>query len=417
MRPIPVTAWLPLSMILFGLGPRSRPSSWSSSAPSIRSCSTPIFGVRSVDPRLFEAASMLGCQRQRRSSSRSCCRPRCPSIFTGLRLGLGLAWVVIVVGEMTGVPTGPGRRSSWRPRQLSRTEIVICGMIVIGVAGFISDRLVMLLGNRLLRWSPTTMAEPSIPILEITRRRQDLRAAAARRSRRCATPISRSRKGEFVCLIGASGCGKSTLLRIVAGFEQPTARRGADVGQADRRARSRPRHGVPGLRAVPLADACATTSASARPSRGRAEPRSRRPSTASSTWSACSKLRRCLSAPALRRHEAARGDRPRAGQRRRAGADGRAVRRARRHDARAPAGRTAGDLAAHQADGAVRHPLDRGGDLPGRPRGGDVAGPGRIDSDNRIDLPRPRDVACPEFNEIRRVLGAKLHSHHAKKAA
>ena len=30
-------------------------------------------------------------------------------------------------------------------------------------------------------------------------------------------------KGEFVCLIGASGCGKSTLLRIVAGFEQPTS--------------------------------------------------------------------------------------------------------------------------------------------------------------------------------------------------
>jgi NitT/TauT family transport system permease protein len=39
-------------------------------------------------------------------------------------------------------------------RQLSRTEIVICGMIVIGVAGFVSDRIVMLLGKRLLRWSP-----------------------------------------------------------------------------------------------------------------------------------------------------------------------------------------------------------------------------------------------------------------------
>ncbi|HLI99053.1 MAG TPA: ABC transporter ATP-binding protein [Bradyrhizobium sp.] len=29
-------------------------------------------------------------------------------------------------------------------------------------------------------------------------------------------------KGEFVCMIGASGCGKSTLLRIIAGFEEPT---------------------------------------------------------------------------------------------------------------------------------------------------------------------------------------------------
>jgi NitT/TauT family transport system ATP-binding protein len=44
-------------------------------------------------------------------------------------------------------------------------------------------------------------------------------------------------------------------------------------------------------------------------------------------------------------------------------------------------------------------------------------GPGRIESDNRLELVRPRDVASPEFNDIRRVLGAKLHSHHGKKAA
>jgi len=44
-------------------------------------------------------------------------------------------------------------------------------------------------------------------------------------------------------------------------------------------------------------------------------------------------------------------------------------------------------------------------------------GPGRIESDNSLGLPRPRDVSSPEFNDIRRVLGAKLHSHHAKKAA
>jgi NitT/TauT family transport system permease protein len=70
-----------------------------------------------------------------------------------LRLGLGFAWVVIVIGEMTGVPTGLGAMIM-EARQLSRTEIVICGMVTIGVAGFISDRLIMLLGRRLLSWSP-----------------------------------------------------------------------------------------------------------------------------------------------------------------------------------------------------------------------------------------------------------------------
>jgi NitT/TauT family transport system ATP-binding protein len=44
-------------------------------------------------------------------------------------------------------------------------------------------------------------------------------------------------------------------------------------------------------------------------------------------------------------------------------------------------------------------------------------GPGRIESDNRITLPRPRDIASPEFNDIRRVMSGKLHSHHAPKAA
>jgi NitT/TauT family transport system permease protein len=39
-------------------------------------------------------------------------------------------------------------------RQLSRTEIVIAGMAIIGVAGFLSDYAVVLLGRRLLAWSP-----------------------------------------------------------------------------------------------------------------------------------------------------------------------------------------------------------------------------------------------------------------------
>jgi NitT/TauT family transport system ATP-binding protein len=44
-------------------------------------------------------------------------------------------------------------------------------------------------------------------------------------------------------------------------------------------------------------------------------------------------------------------------------------------------------------------------------------GPGRIASEHMITLPRPRDVASPEFNEVRRDLSARLHSHHARKAA
>jgi NitT/TauT family transport system permease protein len=151
MRPIPVTAWLPLSMILFGLGPRSAFALVFLGAFYPILLNT-VFGVKNVDPKLFEAASMLGC-RGNAQFFRVVLPAALPSIFTGLRLGLGLAWFVIVVGEMTGVPQGLGA-VIMDGRTLSRTELVICGMIIIGIAGFISDRIVVAIGNRLLRWSP-----------------------------------------------------------------------------------------------------------------------------------------------------------------------------------------------------------------------------------------------------------------------
>lgn len=151
LRPVPVTAWLPLSMIMFGLGPRSAFFLVFLGAFYPILINT-IFGVRSVEPRLFEAASMLGCTGPSQFF-RVVLPAALPSIFTGMRLGLGFAWVVIVVGEMTGVPTGLGA-IIMEARQLSRTEIVICGMIVIGVAGFLSDWLIMKVGRWLLSWSP-----------------------------------------------------------------------------------------------------------------------------------------------------------------------------------------------------------------------------------------------------------------------
>ena len=151
LRPVPVTAWLPLAMILFGLGPRSAFFLVFLGAFYPILVNT-VFGVRSVEPRLFEAAAMLGCTGPAQFV-RVVLPAALPSIFTGLRLGLGFAWVVIVVGEMTGVQTGLGA-IIMEARQLSRTEIVICGMAVIGIAGFVSDWLVMQLGRRLLAWSP-----------------------------------------------------------------------------------------------------------------------------------------------------------------------------------------------------------------------------------------------------------------------
>ena len=164
LRPVPVTAWLPLAMIIFGLGPRSAFFLVFLGAFYPILVNT-IFGVRSVEPRLFEAAAMLGCTGPAQFF-RVVLPAALPSIFTGLRLGLGFAWVVIVVGEMTGVQTGLGA-IIMEARQLSRTEIVISGMIVIGVFGFLSDQLVMLIGTPAAGLESRRMAEATIPILEM----------------------------------------------------------------------------------------------------------------------------------------------------------------------------------------------------------------------------------------------------------
>jgi len=151
LRPIPVTAWLPLAMIVFGIGPRSAffLVFLGSFYPILLNT---VFGVRNVEQRLFEAAEMLGVGQ--RAMFRKVVLPAAlPSIFTGLRLSLGIAWVVIVIGEMTGVPTGLGA-IIMEARQLSRTEVVIAGMVTIGVLGFLSDYLLLTIGRWMLRWSP-----------------------------------------------------------------------------------------------------------------------------------------------------------------------------------------------------------------------------------------------------------------------
>jgi NitT/TauT family transport system permease protein len=151
LRPIPVTAWLPLSMIFFGLGPNAAIFLVFLGAFYPILLNT-MFGVRSIDPRLFEAASMLGCSGAR--MFRQIVLPASlPAIFNGLRIAHGFAWILIVVGEMTGVPTGLGS-VVMDGRTLSRTDLVITGMIVIGACGFITDRIIVAISNRLLSWSP-----------------------------------------------------------------------------------------------------------------------------------------------------------------------------------------------------------------------------------------------------------------------
>jgi len=151
LRPIPVTAWVPLILIVFGLG------SHSAIILIFIGSFFPIFintflGVKRVPQRLIEAAQMLGTS-EGEMLYKVILPAAVPSVFAGMRIALGLAWVVVVVGETVGVPNGLGSVIT-EAREVSRTEIIITGMIFIGIAGLITDKLLTLGVRRAIGNSP-----------------------------------------------------------------------------------------------------------------------------------------------------------------------------------------------------------------------------------------------------------------------
>lgn len=137
LRPVPVTAWAPLMVVIVGIGSRSATILIFIAAFFPVLLNT-VAGVRATPPRLVEAATMLGTRRAR-LLDKVVLPAALPQVFAGMRIGLGFAWVVVVVGETVGVQTGLGAFIE-QARQVSRTDLIITGMLFIGLAGYLSDK-------------------------------------------------------------------------------------------------------------------------------------------------------------------------------------------------------------------------------------------------------------------------------------
>jgi NitT/TauT family transport system permease protein len=74
-----------------------------------------------------------------------------PSIFTGLRIGLGIAWTAVIVAEMVAVKSGLGY-VLWDAYYVGRMDIVLADMVSIGLLGYLSDRLIVALAGWSLKW-------------------------------------------------------------------------------------------------------------------------------------------------------------------------------------------------------------------------------------------------------------------------
>ncbi|WP_205649361.1 ABC transporter permease [Agromyces sp. LHK192] len=139
-RPIPATAWVPLVGLLIGWGDQATIFLIALSAffPIVLGA---ISGAKEVPQRLVEAGQMLGARRWE-ILTQVVVPASAPAVMNGLRVGLGIAWVVLVLGESVGVSVGLGS-SIILARDVVRTDMVVVGMIVIGAAGFLSDRLLV----------------------------------------------------------------------------------------------------------------------------------------------------------------------------------------------------------------------------------------------------------------------------------
>lgn len=259
------------------------------------------------------------------------------------------------------------------------------------------------------------MAEATVPILELRNvgKVYSLNGQAVEALRGANLSVG---KGEFLCLIGASGCGKSTLLRMAAGFEEATS------GQV--LMRGKPVVGPDPTRGMVFQDyglfpwlTVRDNIAFGPRSRGRSKPEIR------------DTVERFVDLVGLGRFANAYPHQLSGGMKQRV-----AIARVLANDAEVvlmdePFGALDAMTRERLQDELVEiwsrtgltvlfvtHAIEEAIFLADR-----VVvmspGPGRIDDTFAITLPRPRDVAGAEFNEWRRLLSSRLHSHHGRKAA
>lgn len=140
LRAVPGICWLPLALIWFGIGIGTTVFLVALAAffPIYQNALT---GARLVAPIYYQAGAMLGVSRLR--GVFAILLPMAmPNIITGLRLGMGISWAYLVLGELTGVPDGLGA-VIMDARMLGQTDIILVGIIVIAVIGRLCDRLLV----------------------------------------------------------------------------------------------------------------------------------------------------------------------------------------------------------------------------------------------------------------------------------
>jgi len=156
LRPIPPVSWIPLAIIWFGIA--DKPAIFlvflGAFFPVLMNT---IHGVKTVDKNLIRAGSMMGAT-ERQLLTSFVLPAALPSIFAGLRIAIGSAWMLTVTAEMVAVKSGLGY-VLWDSYYFLRYDIVMAAMISIGFLGFLSDLGIKGIMAHTLRWQATTTVQ------------------------------------------------------------------------------------------------------------------------------------------------------------------------------------------------------------------------------------------------------------------
>ena len=149
LRPIPPIAYIPLAILWFGLGnpPAVFLIAIGAFFPVLMNT---IAGVRQVDGIYLRVARNLGAG-QWTLFARVILPAAMPYILMGMRIGIGTAFIVVIVSEMIAVNDGLGFRIL-EAREFMWSDKIIAGMFTIGLLGLAIDTVMNRINNYLLRW-------------------------------------------------------------------------------------------------------------------------------------------------------------------------------------------------------------------------------------------------------------------------
>jgi NitT/TauT family transport system permease protein len=149
LRPIPGVAWIPLSILMFPTSEQSMIFICLVGALFPILLNT-IHGVESSDGRLVHAAQSLGA-RSFHIFVEVVFPGALPSIVTGLTIGMGISWFLVVTAEMISGRFGIGYYT-WESYTVQNYPCIVVGMLTIGVLGMLSSALVRAIGNLFMPW-------------------------------------------------------------------------------------------------------------------------------------------------------------------------------------------------------------------------------------------------------------------------